>query len=209
MQSKVSSYYGQEPEIIAQNIVLYPSEMCFVQYLPIKMSKKEGLGVDHRVPENLKWTQPLIDIVKPFIEEQHYVYLTAKYLYVLPNNMGNRAGWHCDGFLTSDINYIWTDNFDTHFAIQHFDLSQDCDLSIEQMNKQVYPHNIVTYGVNNLIKLDQYNVHRSPVEGQAMRAFVKISVSEERYNLQGNAHNYLFDYLWDMKIRSEKRNHPY
>lgn len=205
----MTHYYGEPPIIISNNISISPTEMCFVQYLPIKMSYFEQLGDDVKIPNNLLWTQPLIDLIHKDILQDHYVYLTVKHIYVSPNNMGNRPGWHSDGFQTDDINYIWTDKFPTEFCIQHFNIDNDCQKSMTQMQEQVNLNNIKTYGENSLVKLNQFNIHRTPEIGCGYRTFIKISLSKNQYNLQGNAHNYLFDYQWNMKQRMDERNHPH
>lgn len=194
--------YGQKP-LIGGQIILEPSEMCFVQYMPIKM-----LGGKVRIPKHLDWVWPLICEFGIQGNEDQLMYLTAKHLYVTPNNMGNRPGWHSDGFGTDDINFIWCDKFPTEFCIQDFELSEDCEESLVQMENQAKEENVQTYGENTLLMLDKYNIHRVPLGGEGYRTFVKISLSKDLYNLKGNAHNYLFDYDWDMVVRSDQRNHP-
>lgn len=201
-------YYGMPPKIVMPFIELHPTEMCFVQYMPIAMAESEGLGLEIRIPKNLQWVTPLIDSIKEEILGQ-YVYLTVKHLYVTPNNMGNRPGWHSDGFGTPDLNYIWTDMFPTEFCVQNFNISKDCTLSMKEMAEQVKEENIITYGCKAFLKLDEFNIHRSPIGQDGYRTFVKISISKEKYNLEGNAHNYLFDYEWKMQQRNKERNHPH
>lgn len=199
--------YGQEPKVIIEHIDLLPSEMCFVQYMPIRMAKNENLGSDLKVPNHIIWTKPLIDSL-PELEADDYVYLTVKHMYVNPQNMGNRPGWHSDGFETEDVNYIWTDTFPTEFCIQPFNISDNCAKSMTDMEEQARSENIRTYGCKALLKLDKFNIHRTPTIGEGYRTFVKLSVSKDKYNLKGNAHNYLFDYEWNMVDRSTSRNHP-
>jgi len=205
----MASKYGVEPTVV-DAIKLDPQEMCFVQYLPIGMAEREGLGDFINIPENLSWVRPLINSV--WIEDKinldNYIYLTVKHLYVTPSNMGNRPGWHSDGFGTDDINYIWCDQYPTEFCIQDFDITEDCETSLKEMEDQARVLNIKTYGENTLLRLDKYNIHRTPVIGEGYRTFIKISISKNRYNLKGNAHNYLFDYDWEMMVRSDIRNHP-
>lgn len=199
--------YGAKPLIIG-TFDIQCKEMMFSMYLPIKMN--DSLWIKY--PENMRVFKPLIDAVLEH-EMKHieskYIYLTAKHIYATPDNVGNRAGYHSDGFGTDDINYIWTNKYPTVFCVQDFDLSSDCALSMQQMEEQAKPENEITYPVNTLLKLDQGVIHRTPTitEG-GMRTFVKISVSSEKYNLIGNAINPLFDYDWDMYDRSEVRNHP-
>lgn len=200
------SKYGREPVVVGQ-FNLVPDEMCFVQYLPIGMASKEKLGCAVRIPKNLHWTWPIVEqLVETFGD--NYVYLTVKHLYVTPSNMGNRPGWHSDGFGTDDINYIWCDKYPTEFCIQDFNITEDCETSLKEMEEQARVLNLKTYGENTLLRLDKYNIHRTPTLGEGYRTFVKISISKNRYNLKGNAHNYLFDYDWKMVVRSDIRNHP-
>lgn len=194
--------YGKPPVVIG-GASLHPSEMCFVQYMPIKID-----GSDIRIPDRLKWTMPIINECSE-IDDFEYAYLTAKYIWVNNANMGNRKGWHSDGFLSDDISVIWSDCCPTEFALQGFNLTLDHDKSMQEMAKQVRRDSIVTYPPNSILRLDQYVIHRvseQPYEG--MRAFVKVNMSNNQYNLEGNARNELFDYEWEMSPRKVTRNHP-
>lgn len=200
--------YSPAPTVLGQ-YQIDCRELMFVQYMPIIMP-----GYAERLPRNLACFQPLLEAIisedrKPWFDDGEYAYLTAKRLFVGPNCLGNRPGWHTDGFGTDDINYIWSDSMPTEFCVQNFDLSDDHEDSLLQMEVQAFNWNIQTLPVGSLLKLDRRMVHRAPhpvIEGY--RTFVKISVSRERYNLIGNAHNYLFDYDWPMVERQVARNHP-
>lgn len=198
--------FSREPAVLGQ-FAIDCRELMFVQYMPILMPR-----IPHvKVPDSLGCFKPLIDAVMAYVEPDHYVYLTAKRLFVGPNCLGNRPGWHTDGFGTDDINFIWSDAMPTEFCVQEFNLSDDHDLSLVQMESQVrsWRENIKTYPVGSLLMLDSSMVHRAaPVVSEGYRTFAKISVSRERYNLAGNAHNYLFDYDWLMVERQAQRNHP-
>jgi len=199
--------YGGKPEVIG-TFDIDCKEMMFYMYLPIKMIN--DLWV--KVPEQLKVFQPLIDaVLKHEMKhiEHKYLYLTAKHIYATPDNVGNRAGYHSDGFGTDDLNYIWTNKYPTVFCVQDFDISDDCAVSMKQMEEQAKVENEITYPENTLLKLDQGVIHRTPtIEEGGMRTFVKLSVSSEKYNLEGNAHNHLLNYDWKMHKRSVVRNHP-
>jgi hypothetical protein len=193
--------YGNAPEIVG-SVDVHPSEMCFVQYMPIKM------GNVVMIPDRLKWAIPIIDLCKDKGDFE-FMYLTAKYIWVNSNNMGNRKGWHSDGFMTDDINYIWYDCCPTEFCIQPFKVTMDHEKSMVEFAKQARQNRIETYAPGAVLRLDQSVIHRpseQPYEG--MRAFVKVSLSDSKYNLKGNARNELFDYDWEMKERSVSRNHP-
>ena len=194
--------YGTAPKICG-TFDLVPSEFVYCQYLPIRIP-----GMGWAVPEHLEWVAPLLHDVSICYSTDH-VYLTARHMWCTAES-ANRPGWHSDGFGTDDINYIWYDANPTEFCVQHFALSDDHELSMLEMERQARPENIVTYPVNTLLRLDQSVIHRvAPNAKPGYRTFVKISVSKSRYNLKGNAHNYLLDYEWEMHDRQDGRNHPF
>jgi hypothetical protein len=197
--------FSHEPFVLGQ-YEIDCHELMFVQYMPIAMP-----GRSFRLPPNLMCFMPLLEAIQVGeIDPFDYVYLTAKRLFVGPNCLGNRPGWHTDGFGTDDINYIWSDALPTEFCVnQHFDLCDDHEVSMRQMEEQASPANIKTYPAGSLLKLDSTVVHRCAQPAtEGYRTFVKISASRDRYNLTGNAHNYLFDYDWPMVERKASRNHP-
>lgn len=201
--------YGALPEDLGLvDIDVSNVEMCFVQYLPVRLPMQK---VSHVLPDNLQWCSGLI--TKASIEESlykgnhwQYVYLTVKRVY----GSGNRSGWHCDGFGTEDINYIWYDSHPTEFFPLEMKLSPCHHKSMEEMNTFIDEKcSFTTYDCKHLLRMDQSSIHRvNPVECKRLRTFVKISFSNNKYNLKGNAHNYKLDYNWEMVERDEKRNHP-
>ncbi len=211
--------YGSEPIEIASGVIIDNSEMYFYQYLPVKL---KGGAVDFILPEQLK---PLEDVVikccndffhnicgrSITVYDSHYIYLTAKCLYVSSGENLNRAGWHCDGFMTDDINYIWCDCIPTEYVTGQFELVQDHEKSIDQMNRLFYHSETLKCKPNSIYRLDETVIHRCDYNrsrNAVLRHFVKVSFSKEKYNLKGNSHNYLLDYDWEMKERDAHRNHP-
>jgi len=189
------------------------SEMLFYQYLPIKLQGQ----AEPIIEERLKCFSSLIGtICCDFISKDglnkyvnSYVYLTAKRLYAKPGCPINRPGYHSDGFMTDDINYIWCDCFPTIFNTSPYSLTMHHEYSLEQMERQSQIGNEVKYQPFELLRLNQYNIHKvADVDRLVVRTFVKVSFSNEKYNLAGNSHNYLLNYEWEMKQRNEERNHP-
>lgn len=166
-------------------------EMMFVQDMPIALP-----GSPLRIPQHLECFAHLVMAVAPCFTERDYIYLSAKRMFVSPDSNYNRPGWHIDGYGTSDRNYIWYDSCPTEFCVnQAFYLSDDHTESMKQMALQACVNCIKTYPAGSLLRLDNTIVHRvAKVTEPRMRTFVKISVSRNRYNREGNAHNYLFDY---------------
>lgn len=205
--------YGNPPTVIGK-IDLDPQEMMFYLYLPIKMAGRTFL----RIPDRLVYLKPLIQNVIDDAEtklglwnyyDNHYIYLTAKTMYVEGSFAGNRPGLHADGYGSNgDLNYIWHNMNPTEFAVQPFiDIPDDDIESMKEMERQFDPLQMRTYDNCTLLRLDESVVHRvSPTVQAGIRTFIKISVSKHRYNLKGNSHNYLFDYDWDLADRQVLRN---
>jgi len=190
-------------------------------YLPVIMAPEasEGLRGYARLPPALHGVMPILEqaMLRENTEHRYwkYAYLSARKGWATPDNPLNRPGWHCDGFGSPDMNYIWWSGAGTRFAVGNFgEISDDLKLSMRQFEARCVTRNyahepvrIETPEAKHLYQIDRYVVHATPVLriGQ-MRQFVKISFSNERYNLYGNSHNYLFDYDWPMVDREEIRN---
>lgn len=204
--------YGELPKDLGQHEVCC-NEMFFYQYLLIKL-----IGETQPLYEDrLKCFNKLIgviccDFIGAFGLDRYvnsFVYLTAKRLYVTPSCSFNRPGYHSDGFMTEDINYVWCDKFPTTFNKAEFVLTMDDSGSLVEMESQATKENEIIYPENSLLRLDQYNIHKvSEIEKPSMRTFIKVSFSKDKYDLIGNSHNYLLKYEWEMKPRKEERNIP-
>jgi len=188
-------------------------EMMFYQYLPIKLIG----NVNPVFEDRLKCFSDLIGVsCCDFIAKNgldNYVnsnvYLTVKHLYQMPNCSFNRFGFHSDGFLTGDINYVWCNVLPTVFNSTDFKLTLDDEVSIKEMDWQADKRLNVVYPENSLLRLNQFNIHKvNEMEFKGMRTFFKLSFSKDQYDLVGNSHNYLLDYNWEMKSRKEQRNIP-
>ncbi|WP_051289074.1 hypothetical protein [Chryseobacterium daeguense] len=205
--------YGALPTVIRE-IEIDCKEMMFYQYLPIKLKGMTGFVLEERL---MKFSELIVETLSnyknTFGEEkfnESYIYLTVKRQYVSKKKSMNRPGYHSDGFMTDDINYIWSDRNPTIFNVSNFNLTLDDEISLKEMKKQALPENEITYPENTILRLNQYNIHKvndsSIYEG--IRTFVKISFSNDKYDLEGNSHNYELDYNWKMKPRQNKRNIP-
>lgn len=192
-----------------------PSEMMFWMYCPVKFPDMDKW----LVPENIKSEfGEILDFVESTgFDENKYVYVTAKTLFCTPNSLGNRPGWHSDGFATNDINFIWSDSSPTEFAIkggvgneETFSVPDDCEKSLEIFEQFGNIWGGTPRGIPNMLyRLDEKVIHRvAPRTDSGMRSFLKISISNHKYNLVGNSRNHLLNYDWDMVKRNEERNHP-
>jgi hypothetical protein len=211
--------YGNLPEDLGL-IDISPVEMLFHMYMPISLPGDDRMYL----PEHLKIFCPLIMAARsdcPDRFRDEYVYLTAKTLWVSGDYIGNRPGWHSDGFGTDDLNYIWSDRAPTDFLHSDEGFEFDgfncdhfytmCGIMEEDTWRRDFGRSwsIKQYPDKHLLKLDPSMIHRSPVDfAEGMRSFAKVSISKDIYNLEGNASNYLLDTNWKMKPRAIERNHP-
>lgn len=201
-------------------IDINPTEMMFWLYCPIKLPNTSSMSI----PANLRHFSPILekvweDLSTPFLSGRQslpvwrdsYVYLTAKTLFVSGDYIGNRPGWHCDGFGTDDMNYIWYDSAPTDFlkCESTFNVSDDCSESMISMEAAADFGKHIQYPNKHLLKLDPTVIHRSPVIFKAgIRTFVKVSLSKDIYNLEGNSINHNLPLKTEFLPRGIERNHP-
>lgn len=208
------NYYGRAPKAIRNLSGIELTEVMYYLYLPIKMSD----DVSIRLPQNIKQLMPMVDCAENAWRRMFsrmgtdgvYIYISARKGWATPDNPLNRPGWHCDGFGTDDINFIWWRGPGTRFAYGDFnDISPDHNQSLIQFDTMVNQSKIFHESPGVLYMIDPYVVHATPIITQGCwREYVKISFSKHRYNLKNNSHNYLFDYDWKLHDRSEVRNDP-
>ena len=202
--------YGTLPDDLGL-IDLSPEEMMCWLYLPISLAKSTRF----EIPPNLTAFKPIIwaviDSLSGTDVHNNYIYITAKTLYVTPENSGNRPGWHSDGFMTEDINYIWSDSSPTVFwkADKPITLPQDHIKSMEAMTAADNTGSQVTFADKHLLRLDQRHIHKvGERTTSGMRTFVKVSVSKHLYAHVGNSINHALSYPLPSVQRSAERNCP-
>lgn len=204
--------YGADPRIIGSFPLPEWEEFMHYLYLPVRMPDTEV-----RLPERLEFLREPINLAwdDACATTSHlrnpYIYVTARRGYASPENPLNRPGAHCDDFGGDALNYIWTDRYPTRFCLKPFeDIPADHEGSIAEFERQWDRDREVTFPAETYLRLTPFVVHRTPEVPApgGMRSFFKVSVANERYNLAGNSHNYLFDYRWRMWSRDELRNHP-
>lgn len=208
---RTEAIYGQRPRDLGR-IGINPEEMMCWLYCPIKLPGMQSVSA----PDNLRqfrwiWEEARKDCADRW--DDSCVYVTAKTLWVTPENPGNRPGWHSDGFLTDDLNYIWADRAPTVFyndwKLHAF--TADHTESLAEMDdlceNRVSAHH--WYPDKHLLRLDETVLHKTPSNfAPGMRTFVKISVSQHRYALRGNSINWAFGLLGEYGERGEERNCP-
>jgi hypothetical protein len=205
--------YGDLPKVLKATPEIVCDEMMFYQYLPIKFPKQTEPIYEQRLSVfNVLVGAVCCDFIAEYGLNAYvdsYVYLTAKNLYQKAGCPFNRTGYHSDGFMTNDVNYIWYDKNPTVFNTSNFSLTMDDVVSMKEMEEQALPENQYMFPVNTILRLNQFNIHKVADDGESgLRTFVKISFSGDQYNLKGNSHNHLLNYKWEMRQRKEERNMP-
>ena len=75
------------------------------------------------------------------------------------------------------------------------------------MEEQAKLENNYSFPDKTLVRMGRSVLRVGPyIEGH--RVFVKVTFSQEKFNLLGNSHNYLIDYDWPMRKRRKERNVP-
>jgi len=204
--------YSRPPTLVGRFDDIRLPEFMHYLYLPVKM---EGGYCYPRLPPNLECVRSMVEEAWVWAGRQgrffQYVYVSARRGWATPGNSLNRPGWHCDGFGTNDLNFLWWLGDGTRFALQKFEgIPTDHVQSMVEIEKQVRPGNVRSFAPGYLYGVDKTHVHATPEVVRAHeRQFVKISLSNDPYNLDGNSHNHLFDYDWPMVRRGEIRNDPF
>lgn len=182
---------------------------AYLLYLPIKINSS-----DIRLPDGY---EELFPLVKKCLEdykefkgrECRYIYLSFETSEVKKGITQKRPGWHSDGFLTDDVNYIWCSDFPTTYSTANFNITPDHSIAIEEMNSQALPEFDNKIKNKTLVRMDQFVIHKATEpEKDGIRTFVKLSFSDDQYNLKGNSYNDKFHYEWKMYDRKMVRNHP-
>jgi len=191
------------------------TEMLFYLYLPIKAPGAWSYYLNGYA--NLNRFMPLIEAVRGDMKgsewKNNYAYLTAKVMPISPEQPGNRPGWHSDGFLSDDVNYVWSDCSPTFFWTPLekglYRLHNDHVKSLADMERLAKTIGRVYPGDNgHLYKMDQTVIHRvGDPTGNMLRSFCKISISKKKYDLIGNSISSI-NQGWVFHERSALRNHP-
>lgn len=190
-------------------------EFCSSVYMCIKQ-----VGEAHySIPDNLS---PIVHQILGGIysldhnieDWESYCYITIKKGYIQPNSLGNRDGWHIDGFLSDQRNFIWSDcdATPTEVCEGEFHLTPSHDASLGEMLDQAGKPNHFIHQLKSgvLYELDQNMVHRPTknlTREAVLRTFVKITFSRELFNCVGNAWNYKLPHIIPTVKRAETRNH--
>lgn len=215
MKNETIDVQSKSPFGCVRNIDTTDLEYCNI----VNMCIKDINSDVYEIPDNLhKYVAPLINdayLLTPSLllgSKKNYAYLTIKKMYVQPNTCGNREGWHIDGFMSDQINYIWSDcdAVPTEVSIGDFTLTLAHEKSIDEMYEQGWGNFITQLKSNVLYEMTQNIVHRpskNNTNNAVLRTFIKLTFTKELFNGYGNAWNYKLPHIKPSKERNVCRNH--
>lgn len=210
---KDNTNYGQLP-LLLKTYPITVTESMYYLYMPIKMADSDEI----RMPKRLWQFNRLLNSIRILgtgadrhtdILKGKYLYISAKHMLVNPGFWGGRGGYHCEGFMSDDTNWLWYDENPPTFNSTKFDITPDPIFSLAEFEQQADYRNEVKYPEFSLLELNPYTVHKiTPVTRYFQSTVVKFTLSKNKYNLIGNTHNYDINYDWEMYPRNPTRNYP-
>lgn len=151
--------------------------------------------------------------INPYVN-QYYAYLTIDQEYLPSYSYQRKSGCHTDGFQGASVknkrpinrSYIIYDQIPTVFYPQKFiasHLDEKVDNFFLSFDSQADRSLAITFDPYSIILMNAYTVHRSALASYSTyRTFLRVSYDTMMYNRLGNTHNPMFDYKWDMIIKS-------
>lgn len=193
-------------------LILRPTEVAYCLYMPVSIPGSPNIQLNHVERPDLAFALPMLHKIRDIEKElftDRYAYLTVKRMFVSPQVTANRPGWHSDGFGTTDINYIWYDCLPTILSAGEFNVDEDHNISLVQFAEQAERQMSYQVNVDTLIRLTPEHIHRVQLaDKQMMRTFVKVSLSENQFNLSDNSTNPAIK-AWKTYPREIVRNSPH
>jgi hypothetical protein len=157
-----------------------------------------------------------------------YVYITVDQKPVAPHSTQRRPGLHSDSYPLDPVQatkdgtyvdhiYLVSDELPTAFVPGPFSVDSlanpgDCEAVLQLFADEAGKQELVTYDPYSILFLTPYCIHRGVCNNTRRaieRTFVKIVITRNQYNREGNTLNPMFKYDWVMVPRDKAtRNHP-
>ena len=153
--------------------------------------------------------------------DKFYAYLTIDQRKVRPFTSQRRSDWHSDSVRNIKTDntydesiYICYDNLPTVFTDAKLDFNKLPTLKSNRIlsdfiNKSCTQSDHFLHDNYSILHFDPYSLHRENINNDSVninRTYVKVTFSKDQYNIEGNCHNYYFNYEWDSFPRTLERN---
>lgn len=174
-------------------------------------------GTAYDLPEEWKALAPLLESIIA-VEHAHnpnwrdyHTYLTIDAKYVVKEEQQRHGGLHVDGFQGSRIedktkitrNYVLTTNGGTRFYKQPFIVVDETQFNVFQgfdLQASVDPF---IAKENTIYFMNAYTVHESGLASyDGLRTFLRLTYDLKKFDREGNTHNSMLNYSWDMVARN-------
>lgn len=143
--------------------------------------------------------------------QNYHTYLTIDSSLIVAGEQQRHGGLHVDGFQGARIfpkdkvtrNYVVTTNGGTRFYRQPFTVVDPEKFNVfEGFDLQAQPDPFIAE--ENLVYfMDAYTVHESGISLRSgLRTFLRLTFDVKRFDRQGNTHNSMLAYNWDMYQRN-------
>jgi len=190
-------------------------ELCFYQYFKCKNKGTSRVVLEKRM-------RPCVAMINECLKDfddrnpkdsafGKNVYVTLKHLYQFDRTQYNRRGYHCDGFGTNDMNYIWSNTQPTIFNRYQITMTDCHDQSLVDMRKNLPAEKEYSFHNKSLIMLRPNVPHRVNECGtEGVRTFFKLSITDHEYDLYGNSinHKLITAKNYPKRLRNKWRNPP-
>lgn len=182
-------------------------------YLPISLKGSPEITLPLDIRYNTGLLAMIFNCLQSFGDiENKYVYLSLERSMVAKGKTQKRPGFHCDGYLTEDSNFLWANTLPTQFLLGNYIVyGNHHDTSLFDIYAKENIGNIYPAGIKEIIRTGPTDIHAATKNThfkEVDRTFAKISISDDRYNLKGNSINTELEYDWKMYDREAVRNHP-
>lgn len=139
----------------------------------------------------------------------YFTYMTVDCKHVEPQEQQRHGGLHVDGFQGErhpvkhkiTRNYVLTTNGGTRFYPQRFVVADPAVFNVFQgFDLQAESYDIAEE--NTVYFMDAYTVHESGIASRSgLRTFLRVTFDLKEFDREGNTHNSMLDYDWQMVAR--------
>lgn len=179
--------------------------------MPIRLAGEEKFHVPDEWADLVPLIQQIVGVEQAHNPhwQDYFTYMTVDCKHVEPNEQQRHGGLHVDGFqgerhpIKHKItrNYVLTTNGGTRFYPQRFVVADPSRFNVFQgFDLQAERYDIAEE--NTVYFMDAYTVHESGIASRSgLRTFLRVTFDLKEFDREGNTHNSMLEYDWDMVTR--------
>lgn len=196
--------------------------ILFVQDMPIKMRGSSNVEIPAELGQFFEAFDKIINherLINPdFVD--YYAYVCVDQRPVNPDQTQRRPGAYSTSFPFGNVSkggysdsvYVIYDSVPIEFCRGNFRFDSDLNTADPEAVEKHFEErtkSIKTYQPYQILMLDSGHVcreGRNETDSVVNRTFLKVIFSKDKFNCEGNTHNFFFDYSWLLTQRKETRN---